>query len=45
MDESAFSCYGVEVRLAESAGADLCRRLRDALAPEFVVPPRAMLRA
>jgi Rps23 Pro-64 3,4-dihydroxylase Tpa1-like proline 4-hydroxylase len=40
MQESAFSCYGVDVRLAEVAGGGLGRRLRDALPPEFVVPSR-----
>ena len=40
MEESAFSCYSVEVRLVEAAGAGLGRRLRDVLPPEFVVPSR-----
>ena len=35
ISETTASCYGVEVRIVDAAGADLCRRLRDALPPEF----------
>jgi Rps23 Pro-64 3,4-dihydroxylase Tpa1-like proline 4-hydroxylase len=38
MEEVAFSCYGVEIRLVDAAGSDICRRLRDALPSEFAVP-------
>jgi hypothetical protein len=38
MEEVAFSCYGVEIRIVDAAGTDICRRLRDALPPEFAVP-------
>ena len=38
MEELAFSCYGVEIRLVDAAGTDICRRLRDALPSEFAVP-------
>ena len=38
MEEVAFSCYGVEIRLVDAAGTDICRRLRDALPSEFAVP-------
>ena len=33
------SCYGVNVRVADTTGAGLCPRLRDTLAPEFVSAP------
>ena len=36
MESLAVSCYGVEVRVSDTAGAGVCRRLRDTLAPEFV---------
>jgi Rps23 Pro-64 3,4-dihydroxylase Tpa1-like proline 4-hydroxylase len=36
MKSLALSCYGVEVRVSDAAGAGVCRRLRDILAPEFV---------
>ena len=35
MEELALSCYGVEVRVVDAAGAELCQRLRDTLPPEF----------
>jgi hypothetical protein len=35
-EELATSCYGVDVRVVDAAGAVLCERLRDMLAPEFV---------
>ena len=35
MEELAFSCYGVEVHLADAAGLGLCRHLRETLPPEF----------
>jgi Rps23 Pro-64 3,4-dihydroxylase Tpa1-like proline 4-hydroxylase len=38
MEEVAFSCYGVEIRIVDAAGTDICRRLQDALPPEFAVP-------
>jgi hypothetical protein len=38
MEELAFSCYGVEVRLADAAGLGLCQQLRDTLPPEFDTP-------
>ena len=38
MKELALSCYGVEVRLVDASGAELCQRLRDALPPEFAAP-------
>ena len=38
MEEVAFPCYGVEIRLVDAAGTDICRRLRDALPSEFAVP-------
>ena len=38
MEELALSCYDVEVRLVDAAGAGLCQRLRDTLPPEFVTP-------
>jgi hypothetical protein len=34
----ALSCYGVDFRIVDAAGADLCSRLRDALPPEFMEP-------
>ncbi len=37
-EELALTCYGVEVRVADAAGAGLCQRLRDTLPPEFVTP-------
>jgi predicted 2-oxoglutarate/Fe(II)-dependent dioxygenase YbiX len=37
-EELALCCYGVEVRLVDAAGLELCRRLRDTLPPEFVAP-------
>jgi Rps23 Pro-64 3,4-dihydroxylase Tpa1-like proline 4-hydroxylase len=40
MQELALSCYGVEVRLVDASGADLCQRLRDTLPPEFTAPSR-----
>ena len=36
MESLSLYCYGVEVRVTDAAGAGLCRRLRDTLAPEFV---------
>ena len=38
MEELALSCYGVEVRFVDAAGAGLCQRLRDTLPPEFAAP-------
>ena len=38
MEELALSCYDVEVRLVDAAGAGLCQRLRDTLPPEFAAP-------
>ena len=38
MKELALSCYGVEVRLVDASGAELCQRLRDTLPPEFAAP-------
>jgi hypothetical protein len=38
MEELALSCYGVEVRLVDAAGAGLCQRLQDTLPPEFAAP-------
>jgi len=38
MEEVAFSCYGVEIRLVDAARTDICRRLQDALPSEFAVP-------
>ena len=35
MEEVTATCYGVEVRIVDAAGAELCRRMREALAPEF----------
>ena len=35
--EITASCYGVQVRVVDAAGAELCQRLRDAVAPEFAV--------
>jgi hypothetical protein len=35
--ELATSCYGVEVRVVDATGAELCQRLRHTLAPEFAV--------
>src|SRR5262245_2077652 len=40
METAAFCCHGVEIRLADDTGAGLCRRLREALAPEFAVASR-----
>ena len=37
-EELALACYGVEVRVVDAAGLELCQRLRDALPPEFVAP-------
>jgi Rps23 Pro-64 3,4-dihydroxylase Tpa1-like proline 4-hydroxylase len=37
MEQVAFCCYGVEIRVADAAGTDICRRLRDALPSEFTV--------
>jgi Rps23 Pro-64 3,4-dihydroxylase Tpa1-like proline 4-hydroxylase len=37
-EELALACYGVEVRLVDDAGLELCQRLRDTLPPEFVAP-------
>jgi SM-20-related protein len=37
IEELTLSCYGVEVRLADAAGLDLCQQLQDSLAPEFAV--------
>ena len=36
-EEIAVSCYGVTLRIVDATGAGLCSRLRDSLAPEFVV--------
>ena len=38
MEELALSCYDVEVRLVDTAGAGLCQRLQDTLPPEFAAP-------
>ena len=38
MEELALSCYGVEIRIIDAAGAALCQRLRETLAPEFTHP-------
>src|SRR4051795_11448280 len=38
MDELALCCYGVEVRLVDAAGLELCQRLHDTLPPEFAAP-------
>ena len=39
MDTLALSCYGVEIRIVDAAGATLCQRLRETLPPEFAVRP------
>ena len=39
MKELALSCYGVEVRLVDASGAELCQRLRDTLPPSSPPPP------
>ena len=36
-EEITTSCYGLEVRVVDAAGAELCQRLRDTLPPEFAV--------
>ena len=38
MEELALSCYGVGIRLVDTACAGLCRRLQDTLPPEFAAP-------
>src|SRR4051794_40489564 len=29
------SCYGIEVRISDNTGSDVCRRLQETLPPEF----------
>src|SRR5262245_38888161 len=36
-EELTISCYGVGIRIVDATGAELCRRLPCALAPEFAV--------
>jgi Rps23 Pro-64 3,4-dihydroxylase Tpa1-like proline 4-hydroxylase len=38
MEELAFSCYRVNIRLVDAGSTDICQRLRDALPPEFAAP-------
>jgi SM-20-related protein len=38
MKELTFFCYGVEIRLVDAAGTEICQRLRDAFPSEFAVP-------
>jgi hypothetical protein len=40
-EEITTSRYGVEVRVVDAAGAELCQRLRDTLPPEFAGVPGA----
>jgi 2OG-Fe(II) oxygenase superfamily len=37
-EEVLFSFYGVEIRIVDIAGTDICRRLRDALPSEVATP-------
>jgi hypothetical protein len=34
-DDLKLSCYGVEVRITDNTGGELCRRLQESLPPEF----------
>jgi SM-20-related protein len=41
LEELTLSCYGLDIRVVDAAGARLCERLQNALPPEFTVSSAA----